>query len=45
MVDYTDPDPEVDQCPQCFGTVEIKNGCKTRCNNCGFYIRDCSDLA
>ena len=35
---------EVDQCPQCYGSVEITNGCKTKCKNCGFHVRDCSDL-
>lgn len=45
MIDATDSDPEVDQCPQCFSSVEIKNGCMSRCLNCGFKVRDCSDLA
>lgn len=43
-IDYTDSDPEISQCPRCYQSVEIKT-CKSICNNCGFKVRDCSDLA
>lgn len=36
---------EVDQCPRCYQTVEIKSCNTSRCNNCGCKLRDCSDLA
>jgi len=33
-----------EQCPRCGGSVEVDT-CKDICLNCGFKVRDCSDLA
>ncbi len=45
MIDVTDTDPEVEQCPRCGYSVEIKGCNLSKCLNCGQKVRDCSDLA
>ena len=44
MIDVADSDPDEEQCPRCYQSVQVKT-CKTICLNCGFKVRDCSDLA